>query len=79
MESEDQSSLSHHVKVLREQMGRVAGFAVFDVSGTMIISYLLSLQFDVSFIKTLALLWIIGEGLHIANGVDTPITNIIHK
>ncbi len=62
---------------IREDMGRIHGFAIFDVGGTVISAYLISKYFETSFPLTLVGLWGIGEIAHLYFKVETPITKIV--
>ena len=55
-------------------MGRIGGFALFDVGSTVLASYLISRYMEWSFPTTLATLWLTGEGFHLLFKVSTPVT-----
>lgn len=61
------------VKELREKVGRIGGFAMLDVGLTVASAAAVARYTNESFIKVLLLLWVVGEGLHYVNDVDTPI------
>lgn len=62
---------------LREKFGRIKGFATLDVGLTIASAAAIAKYSDVSFINALVFLWLIGEGFHLAKGVDTPITMLV--
>ncbi len=58
---------------------RVLNIAIIDVLSTILLSYLISQYANVSFIKTLIILLIIAEFMHLLFCVDTPITQYFKK
>lgn len=56
---------------------RVCGLAAFDIFGTMLVSLLIYLKWGGNIIIILLLLFVIGEALHLAFCVDTPVTRYI--
>lgn len=65
------------ITAIRDAMGRVYGFAVFDVVGTLIGSYYISQRMETDYITTTVSIWALGEALHLAFGVQTPITRAL--
>ena len=62
------------VKELREKVGRIGGFAMLDVGLTIASAAAIHKYANMPFSSVLILLWFIGEGFHLSNNVDTPIT-----
>ena len=55
---------------------RILGFRAVDVGATVGVAKWYSDTYNASFIRTLLILWAVGEGLHLAFKVKTPITSI---
>lgn len=70
-------SISEKVINFREKVGRIGGFAMLDVSLTVASAALISQYADEPFYRILLILWVIGEGFHLASDVDTPVTEFI--
>ncbi len=59
-----------------ELMGRIYGLAIIDIVGTIVIVYLLSIYMKWTtwdFLGILAYAFILGEVVHYALGIETPI------
>ncbi len=60
-----------------ELMGRIYGLAVIDIVGTIVVVYLLSMYMKWTtwyFLIVLVYAFILGELVHYAMGIETPIT-----
>jgi hypothetical protein len=55
-------------------MGRVAGLAVVDIAGTALIALLLSARFGLNPAYTVLGAFVLGEAVHLALGIRTPLT-----
>ena len=58
-------------------MGRVGGIAVIDVAATLLGAYVLSRYEEWDFVPTAAGLFVLGEVVHVALGIETPVTKYI--
>ena len=58
-------------------MGRVGGFATFDVGLTAIGAAFVANKMDWPYVKTLVGLWTVGEIMHMYFGINTPVTDFI--
>ena len=54
-------------------LGRVGGFAVVDIVGTVLIAYALSRHFRAPVAPTIVAAFVTGEIVHWAIGVNTPL------
>lgn len=56
---------------------RIAGFALWDIVGTIAIAWAISWGFSVSFWWTLLILFVLAEGLHWYFGVRTAFLSLV--
>jgi multidrug resistance efflux pump len=64
-------------KGFHDLMGRIGPFAVVDIVGTIGAAYLISKAFKTNFIATTATLFVVGELVHVAFKVKTPVTEVL--
>lgn len=56
---------------------RIFGFALNDIIGTIAVSFIISIVFKKSFLKTLIIVFIIGELMHYIFCVDTAFMKLL--
>ena len=56
---------------------KIGGVAIFDLGGSIVIALLIAQRLEVSKLKTVVFILALGEAVHVALGVSTPITRKI--
>lgn len=62
---------------IRAKFPRVLGLSTFDVAGTMLLAYGLAERYEKPFWQCMLFLTAVGEAVHLARGVETPITSVL--
>jgi hypothetical protein len=57
-------------------LGRLDGFAVIDILGTVLAAYFTAPYMGISFPLALLIWFILGEALHVMLGISTPFTRL---
>ena len=55
---------------------RVAGFSVFDVAVALLVAYVLAKRYRWDLLKTIIVVLVLGEVVHYALGISTPVTRL---
>jgi len=61
-----------------DSMGRIGGVAVVDVAGTLLGAYFLARYYEWHYVPTACGLLVIGEVVHVALGIETPVTKYLN-
>jgi hypothetical protein len=61
------------MKFDHDLLGRVYGYAVIDIVGTIAIGYLLASRLQTPMVPTIAATFLAGEVVHWAMGINTPL------
>ena len=64
--------MSNLIENLRKR--KVAGIAVFDLAGSVVIAVLIARRYNVSKLKMVIGFLMFGEVVHVALGISTPVT-----
>ena len=62
-------------KIIEQLRGpKIGGIAIFDLGGSIVIALMIAQKMKVSKIKTVICIIALGEVVHVALGVNTPVT-----
>ena len=56
---------------------KIGGIAIFDVGGSVVIALLIAQRYNISKLKTIIGILALGELVHVAFGIQTPVTRKI--
>ena len=68
----------HMTSIITElRKPKIANIAVFDVSASIVFAVIIARYFNFSYMKTIGGVLVLGEIVHLALGISTPVTRTI--